>query len=464
LTKSRIDLAPALPFAVGASGRAAALSTPPTASRSVPPAPSLLRAFRHRNYRLFFGGQSVSLVGTWVTRIATSWLVYRLTGSAWWLGVVGFVGQLPTLLLAPAAGVLVDRWDRHRVLVVTQALSLAQSATLAWLAFSHALTVPTIMALQCAQGLINAIDTPARQAFVLQMVEDRGDLPNAIALNSSMFNGSRLVGPAIGGALLAGAGEAWCFAVDALSYLAVIASLLLMRLPARARPPRARGATAFLGELREGVRYAFGFAPVRALLLIVSLVSMLGMPYSVLMPQIAAGTLHGGPHTLGWLMTAAGAGALTGAAYMATRRTVVGLGRVIALGALGFGASLIAFAFARSFGAAMAILPVVGGTLLVTSSSCNTVLQTILPEALRGRVMALYSTAFLGTAPIGSLLAGALASRIGTAWTIAACGAGCLLTGAWVVSTLPALRALVRPIYRAHGIIPANELPASVAR
>jgi MFS family permease len=423
-----------------------------------------LRALRHRNFRLFFAGQSVSLVGTWVTRIATSWLIYRLTGSAWMLGLVSFFGLAPTLLFGPAAGVLVDRWDRHRILVVTQALSLAQSAALAALAFSGTLTVPAVMALQLAQGLINAVDTPARQAFVTQMVEDRADLPNAIALNSSMFNGSRLVGPAIGGALLAGTGEAWCFTLDALSYVAVIASLLLMRLPPSARRPVPRAAPTFLAELREGARYAFGFPPVRALLVVVALVSMLGMPYTVLMPEIAARTLGGGPHTLGWLMTAAGAGALTGAGYLATRSSVVGLGRVIAIAVVGFGASLVAFAFVRTLPLALALLPVVGAMLLLTTSSCNTVLQTILPEKLRGRVMALYTSAFLGTAPLGSLLAGALASRIGTAWTIAACGVGCLLTGGWVATALPALRALVRPIYVEHGIIPANEVPASVAR
>ena len=422
------------------------------------------RALRHRNYRLFFAGQTVSLVGTWVTRIATSWLVYRLTGSAWMLGLVSFFGLVPTLLFGPAAGVLVDRWNRHRVLVVTQVLSMAQTTALAWLAFTDDATVAAVMALQFAQGVINAVDTPARQAFVVEMVEERADLPNAIALNSSMFNGSRLVGPAIGGALLAAAGEAWCFALDALSYVAVIASLLLMRLPPHAHAPSARGLPAFYGELREGVRYAFGFAPVRAILVVVALASTLGMPYTVLMPEVAARTLGGGPNTLGWLMTAAGVGALAAAAYLASRRTVLGLGRVIQRALLCFGASLVAFAFVRSLPLALLVLPFVGGSLLLTASSCNTVLQTILPEELRGRVMALYSTAFLGTAPLGSLIAGALASRIGTPWTIAACGTGCLLAGAWLARALPALRDAVRPVYIELGILPPNEMPASVAR
>ena len=406
----------------------------------------------------------MSLIGTWITRIATSWLIYRLTQSAWMLGLVSFFSLAPTLLFGPAAGVLVDRWDRHRVLVVTQACSLVQSAALAWLAFAGNLTVPLVLALQFAQGLINAVDTPARQAFVTQMVEDRSDLPNAIALNSSMFNGSRLLGPAIGGALLAVAGEAWCFALDALSYVAVIVSLLMMRIPPTAQRTGSPGSPAFLAELREGVRYAFGFPPVRALLIIVALMSMLGMPYTVLMPEIAARTLGGDPNTLGWLMTAAGAGALGGAAYLATRTSVLGLGRVISRAVLAFGAALIAFAVARSLPIALMLLPIVGGSLLLTTSSCNTILQTILPERLRGRVMALYSTAFLGTAPLGSLLAGALASRIGTPWTIAACGAGILVTGGWLASSLPSLREHVRPLYIEYGIIPANEVPASVAR
>jgi MFS family permease len=424
------------------------------------PLPTALRAFRHRNYRLFYAGQGISLVGTWVTRVATSWLVWRLSHSAWLLGLVSFCGLVPTLVLAPAAGVLVDRWNRHRVLVTTQALSLLQSVALAWLAFSGHVTVGHVLALQVAQGVINALDTPARQAFVVEMVEDRADLPNAIALNSSLFNGSRLVGPAVGGALIAAAGEGWCFALDAVSYVAVIGSLLAMRLPPRvigATRARHEGRPGFVVELREGVRYAFGFAPVRALLVLVALLSAFGMPYSVLMPQVAQQTLGGGAHTLGWLMTAVGAGALVGAAYLAQRTTVLGLGRVIVLGATGFGATLVAFSMAHSLALALLVLPLVGGTLLVATSGCNTILQTILPEALRGRVMALYTTAFLGTAPLGALLSGALAARIGTGPTIALSGLGCALAGLWFARALPPLRALVRPIFEERGILPRPE-------
>jgi len=458
------------------------------------PLPHALRALRHRNYRLFFAGQTVSLVGTWVTRVATSWLVWRLSGSAWLLGVVSFCGLAPTLFLGPVAGVLVDRWDRHRVLVATQALSLVQSAVLAWLAFTGRVTVEYVLALQVVQGVVNAVDTPARQAFVVEMVDDRADLPNAIALNSSMFNGSRLVGPAVGGALLAAAGEAWCFALDAVSYVAVIASLLAMRLPRRAAatssvlvdapvaalpapaiagaatgapavaaaspPTPLAGPTGFVAELREGLRYAAGSPPVRAALALVALLSLLGMPYTVLMPDIAARALGGGPNTLGWLMTAAGAGALGAAAYLAQRRTVVGLGRVMVVGGTGFGASLVLFAWvaegARSLGLALAVLPVIGASLLLATASANTVLQTILPDALRGRVMALYTTAFLGAAPLGSLLGGALAARVGAGWTVAGCGVGVLLAAGWFARALPGLRAAVRPLYVERGLLPAE--------
>ena len=268
---------------------------------------SLVRALRHRNYRLFFGGQSISLVGTWITRIATGWLVYRLTGSALLLGVVSFCGQIPTLFLAPMAGVLVDRWDRHKVLLGTQVLSLLQSLALALLTFAGVITVGEILALQVFQGVINAFDTPARQAFVATMIEDRADLPNAIALNSSMVNASRIVGPAIGGVLIGSVGEAWCFLVDAISYVAVIGSLLAMRLDRGKREPQV---SRLLEELVTGFRYVRDFEPIRTVLLLLALVSTMGMPYAVLMPAFASKILHGGPNTLGVLMGMSGVGAL----------------------------------------------------------------------------------------------------------------------------------------------------------
>ena len=422
----------------------------------------MFRALRHRNYRLFFTGQSISLAGTWITRIAMSWLVYRLTGSVLLLGIVGFCGQIPTLFLAPIAGVFVDRWDRHRVLVVTQALSLVQSAALAALTLGGVITVLHILLLSIMQGVINAFDTPARQAFVVSMIEDRADLPNAIALNSSMVNGSRIIGPSIGGALIAAFGEGWCFLIDAISYVAVLGTLFAMRVePAR----RAAAGTRMLHELRAGYDYVSGFAPVRTMLLLLALVSLMGMPYTVLMPAMARETLGGGPDALGFLMTASGVGALTGALFLASRKSVVGLGRAIVGATLLFGAGLGAFGLSRSLWLSIAILPFVGAGFMVTLAATNTILQTIVTEELRGRVMAYYTMAFLGTAPVGALLGGALADRIGAPMTIVLGGVACLAAGAWFSRRLPAIRKLVRPIYIERGIIgaPPAEAEAGAA-
>jgi MFS family permease len=413
----------------------------------------LTRAFAHRNYRLFFAGQSVSLVGTWITRVATSWLVYRLTHSAVLLGIVGFWGQIPSLVLSPFAGVLVDRWDRHRILVWTQVLSALQSLALALLALTNTITVAWIIGLQIVQGIINAFDTPARQSFVVQMVDDPADLPNAIALNSTMVNASRILGPSIGGVIIAAVGEGWCFMIDAISYVAVIGSLLAMRVAAA--KPRMRGA--MIDELRAGYRYVSGFAPVRIALLLLALVSTMGMPYTVLMPIIATNVLHGGAHTLGFLMTASGLGAVLGALYLASRKTVLGLGRVMVLATLTFGCGLVAFGFTRSIWMASLVLPFVGGGFMIEMASTNTILQTVTEEHLRGRVMAFYTMAFLGTAPIGSLIAGLAADRIGASNTIVLGGAACILGALWLATRLPSMRAAVRPIYIERGILASRE-------
>jgi MFS family permease len=413
----------------------------------------LTRALRHRNYRLFFSGQSVSLIGTWITRIATSWLVYRLTGSELLLGVVGFCGQIPTLIFAPFAGVLTDRWDRQRILLITQVLSLLQSLALGVLTLGRWITVREIVALQIMQGVINAFDTPARQAFVVEMVEDRSDLPNAIALNSSMVNASRIIGPSIGGAVIAAVGEGWCFILDAVSYLFVIGSLLAMRL----RRATLKRDTRVGAELRGGFEYVARSVPIRTVLIVLAIVSAMGMPYVVLMPAIAADVLHGGPDTLGMLMAATGVGALAGALYLAGRKSVVGLGRVTMYATLTFGAGLVAFAFSRHFTVAIPILVIVGAGFMVQMAATNTVLQTLVDDAMRGRVMAFYAMAFLGTAPIGSLLAGYLAQRVGTSITIAIGGVACLMSGAWLALRLPALRTIVRPIYIQRGILQAVE-------
>jgi MFS family permease len=413
--------------------------------------PTLGRALRHRNYRLFFSGQSVSLIGTWLTRVATGWLVYRLTHSAFALGIVGFAGQLPTFLLAPFAGVWVDRLDRHRVLVVTQVLAALQSALLAALTLTGVITVRDVILLSVFQGLINAFDMPARQSFVVEMVEDRADLPNAIALNSSMFNGARLVGPSVAGLLIAWVGEGWCFALDAVSYLAVIASLLAMSVTPRAR---ARVQGRVIHDLRDGFRYVSGFLPIRSILLLLALTGLFGMPYVVLLPIFAGQVLHGGPHTLGFLMAASGLGALTGALYLASRRTVLGLGRLIAFMSGLFGVALIAFSRSTLLGLSLPLMAIVGLAMMVQMASSNTILQTIVDEDKRGRMMSYYAMAFFGSAPLGSLFAGVLASRIGAPGTILCGGIVCILGSAVFYRYLPAIRREVRPVYQRLRILP----------
>src|SRR3954470_18259701 len=410
-----------------------------------------LRALSHRNYRLFFAGQTVSLIGTWLTRIATSWLVYRLTGSATLLGVIAFCGLVPTFVLAPIAGVIVDRHSRHRVIVITQVLSMLQSFALAGLSLAGVITVAEVAGLQLFQGVINAFDTPARQAFVVEMVEDRRDLANAIALNSSMFNGARLLGPSVAGVLIALVGEGGCFLIDGISYLAVIASLLAMTV----RPSAPRGEQKhMLHEMREGWRYTAGSPAIRSMLTLLSVVSLVGMPYTVLMPVIASDRLHGGANTLGFLMAAVGLGALGGAVRLAMRRSVVGLGNTIVVSAICFGVTLIAFAASQKIWLSLPLLIGVGFSMMLQTASTNTVLQTILKERMRGRVMAFYTMAVMGTAPFGSLIAGVLADRIGAPWTIAGGGVVCAAAAGYCATRLPRLREQVRPIYQKLGILP----------
>jgi MFS family permease len=421
---------------------------------SAPPGgrlPALGRALRHRNYRLFFAGQGISLIGTWLTRVATSWLVYRLTGSALLLGLVSFAGQIPTFALAPFAGVLIDRWNRHRILVVTQTIAMLQSAALAVLALGGVITVPQVIVLSIVQGVVNAFDMPARQSFVIEMVESRDDLPNAIALNSSLVNSARLIGPSVGGVLIAAVGEGWCFTVDAVSYLAVIASLLAMRV--RPRPP-ARSTAPVLASLREGASYAASFPPIRALLLLLALVSFTGSPYMALTPVFAAEVLRGGPHTLGFLIGSSGIGALCGALWLASRRTVLGLGRTLIITGCLLGVGLIGYALSHWLWLSMLLLLAVGAGMMVSMGASNTILQTLVDEDKRGRVMGLYAMAFFGMAPFGNLAGGALAERFGAPATVLACGVITLIGTAVFARKLPELRRLVRPIYRQLGILP----------
>jgi MFS family permease len=412
------------------------------------------RALRHRNFRLFFGGQSISLIGTWMTRIATAWLVYRLTGSAMLLGTVSFAGQIPTFIVAPFAGVWIDRLNRRQVLVWTQTASMLQSLALAALTLSGHITIPLILILSVSQGIINGFDMPGRQSFMVQMVDDRRDLGNAIAINSSMVNIARLIGPSLAGMLIAATSEGWCFLVDGISYLAVIASLLAMRLPvAQAKRPPASMAH----ELHEGWTYVSGFLPVRTILLLFAVVSLMGMPVVVLMPVFAARVLHGGPHTLGFLMGAMGVGALASALSLAARKTVRGLIRMIPVAAVVFGIGLIGFGLSHWFWLSM-ITVLIGGTgMMQGMAASNTIIQTLVSEDMRGRVMSYYTMAFMGMSPFGSLLAGSMASAFGAPITVVVSGSVVLLGAAWFFTRLPAIREVIRPIYRDMGILPVEE-------
>lgn len=395
--------------------------------------PASLRALGHRNYRLFFGGQFISLSGSWMQSVAQSWLVYRLTGSAVMLGTVNFAGQIPVFLLAPVGGAVADRFPRHRILLCTQAASMLVAAALAALTLSGVVREWHVFTLAAVLGVVNAFDIPARQAFVADMVS-REDLVNAIALNSSMFNGARIVGPAVAGVLVAAVGEGWCFFANSASYVAVLSGLLLMRVERAARP-RLEG-TAF-ERVRAGFRFVARTGPVRALMLLLGLVSLAGMPYAVLMPLFADRILGGGADSLGILMGASGLGALAGAVALASRKSLRGLGRWVAFGSASFGASIILFSFSRTFWLSALLLVPAGCAMIVQMASSNTLIQSMVPDELRGRVMSVYSMMFMGMAPVGALLAGASAERLGAPLTVAAGGAACLAGAALFWTRLP---------------------------
>lgn len=396
------------------------------------------RAFRYRNYRLFFGGQVVSLVGSWITMTATSWLVYRLTNSALLLGVVGFASQFPTFLLTPFAGIYVDRWNRHRLLVGTQVASMLISFVLAALTLSGAISIFWLIVVSVCSGIVNAFDMPGRQAFVVLLVEDKRDLGNAIALNSSMFNAARLVGPSVAGAIIALASEGWCYFIDGVSYLAVIAALLAMRMP-QAQPPPASVHVSLLQQFREGWTYAYSSRTIRSVIAVIALVCLVGVPYTVLMPVFAAEILGGGAHTLGFLMTATGGGALLGALWLASSRNIAGLTRNIAVAGAVFSVGLMAFALSRAMWLSVPLLVVSGFGFIVMVASSNTLLQTIVEDSKRGRVLSFFLMAYFGTTLFGSLAAGAVSERIGAPSTLVACGALCLVGVAWFATQLPKL-------------------------
>ena len=408
------------------------------------------RALSHRNYRLFFGGQGISLIGTWMQQIAMNWLVYRLTHSPFLLGVVGFTTRIPTFVLASFAGVLADRWNRHRTLVVTQTLSMIQAMILALLVLTDRIAIWQVIALSVFLGFINALDIPVRQSFVVDMIERREDLGNAIALNSSMVNGARLLGPSLAGVLIATLGEGMCFLLNGLSFIAVIWALLAMRISPQKRETHS---SRFFEGLKEGFSYAFGSVPIRSLLLLLALVSLMGMPYTILMPVFAVQILGGGPRSLGFLLGAVGVGALGGTFYLASRRTVPGLERIIPMAAGIFGIGLVAFSVSRVLWLSLILMFVTGFGMIVQMAATNTILQTLVEEDKRGRVMSFYTMAFMGMVPFGSFLSGSLAGWLGAPGTVMLGGWTCILGSLLFTWRLPALREMTTPIYAKRGIL-----------
>jgi MFS family permease len=410
--------------------------------------PAMLRALRHRNFQFFFSGQLISLIGTWMDNIAEAWLVYRLTGSSLLLGTVAFAGQIPVFLLAPLGGMAADRWNRRKIVIATQALSMIQAGILAALTLSHRITVWEVIVLAASMGAVNAFDIPARQAFLVEMV-GREDLMNAIALNSSMFNGARVIGPAVAGVLVASIGEGWCFFANSVSYIAVITGLLLMHVePLR----RAISNESPFEHIAEGFRFVHRSGPIRALMMLIGVVSFVAVPYSVLMPIFADRILRGGARGLGILMGAAGIGALLGALTLAARRGVQGLGRVVAYAAAGFGFSLILFSFSRWFWLSVALLIPVGYGVMLQMSSSNTLIQAMVPDHLRGRAMAVYTMMFMGMAPMGALFAGAMADRVGAPMTVTIGGLAAIIGAACFYRMLPKLRFEARELLSAQGL------------
>ncbi len=396
--------------------------------------PNTFRALKHKNFRLFFSGQFVSLVGTWMQSVAQSWLVYRLTGSVVLLGLIGFASQIPVFLLAPIGGLVADRFNRRRILIITQSAAMIFAFVLAILTLTGTVQVWHLFVIAACFGIANAFDIPTRQAFAVDMV-GKEDLINAIALNSSMFNGARIVGPAIAGLLVAAVGEGWCFLGNAVSYIAVIAGLLLMKIDIQIRPKVGSA----ISNIKEGFSFVLKTKPIRALLLLLGLVSLMGMPYAVLMPIFADKILGGNSSTLGYLMGASGIGALIAALLLASRKEVFGLGRWVAFASGGLGLSLILFSFSNVFWLSMLLLIPVGFTMMTQMSSSNTLIQAMVPDELRGRVMSVYSMMFMGMAPLGALMAGSLAGILGAQYTVALGGTACIIGSILFSSRLPIL-------------------------
>jgi MFS family permease len=407
------------------------------------------RSLQYRNYRLFFAGQGISLIGTWMQRIAMPWLVYNLTGSVFLLGVVSFSGQIPTFILTPLAGVITDRWSKYRVILLANVLSLIQAFILAILCLTGTVQLWEIIVLAVGLGIVNAFEVPARQSFVVDMVEKKEDLGNAIALNSLIFNGARIIGPSIAGIILASSSEGICFMINAVSYIFVIISLLMMD---KLQKPVTKTAEHVIKELIDGLRYTFGYSPIKHLIILLTVSSLLGMSYSVLMPVFTKEILHGGSHTYGFLMGAAGVGALMGAIYLASRESVIKLGRIVPFSAMLFGLSLIALSFSRNFPVSLILMLFIGLGMMMQTAASNTILQTITDDDKRGRVMGFYSMAIMGTAPFGSLMAGALAKCAGVPLTILFVGAATVIGAIFFLKELPELKKIVHPVYIRMGL------------
>ncbi|MEW6126885.1 MAG: MFS transporter [Acidobacteriota bacterium] len=395
-----------------------------------------IRALRHRNYQLYYFGMLVSFVGTWMQSVAQSWLVYRLTDSELLLGLVGFAGQIPIFLFTPIGGVIADRYSRQRIISITQTLAMLQAFALAILTLTHHINVELVIALAFLLGCINAFDLPTRQSLLSELVE-REDLMNAIALNSSMVNGSRIVGPAVAGILVAWLGEGWCFLINALSYIAAIAAFFAMRITRKREP---HTSTSAVSALKEGFDFVRRTAPIRALLLLVALVSICGLSYITLMPIFADKILNGGPKALGIMLSAAGIGSLAAALTLASRKEARGLGRVVAVSVVLFGVLMVIFAMSRNLLLSCALLVPMGYTVMLQLSGSNTLLQTMVDDRLRGRVMSFFSMSLMGMSPFGSLLAGAVANKIGAAFTLALGGAICVIGAIIFGLRLPSLK------------------------
>jgi MFS family permease len=419
------------------------------------------RALGHRNFQYFFSGQMISLIGTWMQTIGEAWLVYRLTHSGFLLGAVAFIGRFPIFLFAPLGGIVADRWNRRFVVIATQVCSMILAFILAALTLSHRVTVWEVMLLAALLGVVNAFDIPARQTFLMDMV-GRSDLMNAIALNSSMFNGARVLGPAVAGILVASIGEGWCFFANAVSYIAVIVGLLLMKV---VPPPREETTATPLERIMEGFRFVYHTTPIFALLLLIGLISLVAMPYTVLMPIFADKILHGNARTLGALMGATGVGAFLGAFTLALRTGLKGLSRLVALSCASFGAALILFSFSRSFYLSLILLIPVGYSMMLQMACSNTLIQSMAPDRLRGRVMSAYSMMFMGMAPLGAMYGGALAQRIGAPWTVAIGGMGSLIGAAIFWHYVPQIRAEARRLIEAQQhASEAQQQPVSAQR